>query len=53
MDEKSAVAVEQKPIEHERLQIRDLIALTPAERVRVMVESSRNFLALLEKMRMK
>ena len=52
MEEKSAVVDEQpKPIDQERLQIRDLIALTPAERVRVMVDSSRNLMALLQKMR--
>jgi len=35
------------------LQIRDLLALTPAERVRVMVQSARNMMALLERTRNK
>ena len=35
----------------DRTQIRQLLALTPAERLRVMVESSRNMAALLTKIR--
>lgn len=54
MDEKSAVQTEQAPpIDHERLQIRALVALTPAERVRLMVESARNMIAVMERTRRK
>jgi len=54
MDPKSVLREEPRPpLDHERLQIRELIALTPAERVRLMVDSARNLMALLENTRPK
>ena len=54
MQEKQVIRTEQaQPPDHERLQIRELVALTPAERVRLMVESARNWIAAMEKMRVK